>query len=134
VPRSAAGEGRPWVRNAGCCRRFDDDDAREFFGQGGAEGGDGGADGVVAQAEVDDEDLVVSVVDDRGEVAFEPDALDRGQNAAEDGELPGLAVGLGKAVGTAEALGVGDVVAEEVGASHGGGLVGMKWVAVVSVR
>lgn len=69
-------------------------------------------------AEVDDENLVFGVLDDFFEVTFEADSFDGGEDAVEDGVLPRFAVGLGDAMGVAEALWVSDVVAEEVGASH----------------
>lgn len=93
-------------------------DAGCLLGQGRAERGDCGTYGVVAQAEVDDENLVLGVVDDVGEVALEPDAFDGGEHAVEDRVLPGLAVGFGHPVDASQAFGIRDVVAEEVCASH----------------
>ena len=89
-------------------------------GVGAAEGGDDAVAAAFGGAEVDEEDLVLGVVDDLGEFAFEAGEVGAGELALEDGELEVVAPGAHDFEDAAEAFVVGDVVADEVGGAHGG--------------
>lgn len=71
---------------------------------------------------MDEEDLVFGVVDDAGEVRAAADEIGAGELALEDGELEVVAVAAHGFEHLAEAFVVRDVVTDEVGLAHGGGM------------
>jgi hypothetical protein len=96
-----------------------DDDA------GGVDGGvrfaEGGNDAVAAAgggAEIDEEDLVLVVVNDLGEAGAAGGEVLGGELAFKDGELEVVSEIAQEFEDVAEAFGVGDVVADEVGEPH----------------
>ena len=90
------------------------------MGVGLAEGGDDALAAAVAGAKVDEEDLVLAVVDDAAELLAAADEVAGGELALEDGELEVVAEAAHGLEDAAEALVVGDVVADEVGGAHFG--------------
>lgn len=83
-----------------------------------AEGGDDAVAAAGGRAEVDEEDLVLIVVNDLGEAATAGGEVLGGELAFEDGELEVISEIAKEFEDVAEAFGVGDVVADEVGGAH----------------
>ena len=97
---------------------LDDEAGRVDRSIGDAESGDDAVAASFGGSEVDEEDLVFIVIDDAGEFGAAADDVAGGELAFEDGVLEVVAVAAHGFEDFAEALVVGDVVADEVGLSH----------------
>lgn len=76
--------------------------------------------GLVCAAQADDHDPVLSYVDKLAKSVQQQHVLGRGKVALEDRVLNGVAEPVQLAEYHAQALGIGDVVADQVAVAHGG--------------
>jgi len=97
---------------------LDDDAGGIDGGVGFAEGGDDAFAAAFGWAEVNEKDLVFGVVDDGGEGGTAADEIGGGELALEYGVLEVVAEGAHGLEYLAETFVVGDVVADEIGATH----------------